>query len=314
MQLESHHSNQQQQQQDQQPYPERYYLRSMGSDPRKEPSNLEASFPELAADVTLPPLFPPETFFSSVMRISSPGLRLWTHYDVMDNMLLQVRGVKRALLWPPLAAEDLYTSGSSSPITNLEHPDLERYPRFAAAVPILAVLFPGDTLFIPALWHHNVQTCSLDEARAFFPGAVATGSHDGQQARLISLAPTGDSSSMRGSEAGGGGESLSAGGCEGSHSGAGNGGDGGGKNDGGGGADNGFSISVNVFWRHLDASFYPRKDVYGNKDLVQATAADAAAENVIQALQQLPPHSEYRAFYTQRLLCRIMRDVHQNHA
>eukprot|EP00983_Pelagomonas_calceolata_P023356 735364-Pelagomonas_calceolata.AAC.2 len=146
--------------------------------------------------------------------------------------------------------------------------------RFAAAVPILAVLFPGDTLFIPALWHHNVQTCSLDEARAFFPGAVATGSHDGQQARLISLAPTGDSSSMRGSEAGGGGESLSAGGCEGSHSGAGNGGDGGGKNDGGGGADNGFSISVNVFWRHLDASFYPRKDVYGNKDLVQVRGRD----------------------------------------
>jgi hypothetical protein len=32
---------------------------------------------------------------------------------------------------------------------------------------------------------------------------------------------------------------------------------------------NGFSISVNVFWRHLDAGFYARKDVYGNKDLVQ---------------------------------------------
>lgn len=48
----------------------------------QEPSNLEASFPELAADVALPPLFPPDAFFSSVIRISSPGLRLWTHYDV----------------------------------------------------------------------------------------------------------------------------------------------------------------------------------------------------------------------------------------
>jgi hypothetical protein len=37
----------------------------------------------------------------------------------------------------------------------------------------------------------------------------------------------------------------------------------------GSGADNGFSISVNVFWKHLDASFYGHKDVYGNKDLVQ---------------------------------------------
>jgi hypothetical protein len=57
----------------------------------QEPSNLEASFPELAADVRLPPLFPPEAFFSSIMRVSSPGLTLWTHYDVMDNVLLQIR-------------------------------------------------------------------------------------------------------------------------------------------------------------------------------------------------------------------------------
>lgn len=57
----------------------------------QEPSDLAASFPELAQDVTLPQLFPLAAFFSSVVRVSSPGLRLWTHYDVMDNVLVQIR-------------------------------------------------------------------------------------------------------------------------------------------------------------------------------------------------------------------------------
>ncbi|KAF5841048.1 hypothetical protein DUNSADRAFT_14606 [Dunaliella salina] len=202
---------------------------------------------------------------------------------------------------------------------------------FAAAVPLLAVLFPGDVLFIPALWHHNVQTCSMDEASAFLPSAQAASPCDDPdqchypEARLMGVSLTDHSSGMRTdrsdavrrSEVRCGGEDLSAETPENCHSGAGQFGwcsraaDLDGAGDGGGAAEDGFSISVNVFWRHLDASFYPRKDVYGNKDLVQATAAEAAADKVIQALQQLPPHSEYRAFYTQRVLCKIMREVNQ---
>ena len=78
----------------------RYYLRSVGVNPRKEPAQLPLSFPELARDVKLPlHLLPPPSasssaaspLFSSVLRIGSPGIRLWTHYDVMDNVLMQIR-------------------------------------------------------------------------------------------------------------------------------------------------------------------------------------------------------------------------------
>jgi hypothetical protein len=65
---------------------ERYYLRSLGTNPRKEPAHLGATFPELAADVTLPPLLPPDALFSTVLRISSPGLRLWTHFVSGQNV------------------------------------------------------------------------------------------------------------------------------------------------------------------------------------------------------------------------------------
>ncbi|XP_024142902.1 tRNA wybutosine-synthesizing protein 5 isoform X2 [Oryzias melastigma] len=68
---------------------ESYYLRSLGEDVRKEPADLRKQFPNLAEDFLIPPFFEPDQFFSSVFRISSCGLQLWTHYDVMDNLLAQ---------------------------------------------------------------------------------------------------------------------------------------------------------------------------------------------------------------------------------
>lgn len=39
-------------------------------------------FPELMEDLSLPMFFGEDKFFSSVLRVGSPGVRLWTHYDV----------------------------------------------------------------------------------------------------------------------------------------------------------------------------------------------------------------------------------------
>lgn len=62
---------------------ESYYLRALGSgDPRKEVADIKKDFPELADDIQFPPFFEEEQFFSSVFRIASKGIQLWTHYDV----------------------------------------------------------------------------------------------------------------------------------------------------------------------------------------------------------------------------------------
>jgi|TARA_B110000977_G_scaffold201231_1_gene294874 hypothetical protein len=61
-----------------------------------------------------------EKYFSSVLRCSSGGCRLWTHYDAMDNALIQLHGEKRVLLFPPSVAAGLYLDGSSSPIVGPE--------------------------------------------------------------------------------------------------------------------------------------------------------------------------------------------------
>lgn len=48
----------------------------------QEPADLSKQFPDLAEDFHIPQFFEPDQFFSSVFRISSCGLQLWTHYDV----------------------------------------------------------------------------------------------------------------------------------------------------------------------------------------------------------------------------------------
>ncbi|KAM6178987.1 tRNA wybutosine-synthesizing protein 5 isoform 2-T2 [Rhynchocyon petersi] len=135
---------------------EKYYLRSLGEDPRKDVADIRKQFPLLEGDIKFPAFFNEEQFFSSVFRISSPGLQLWTHYDVMDNFLIQVTGKKRVVLFSPRDAQYLYLSGTKSEVLDIDKPDLAKYPLFPKARRYECSLKAGDVLFIPALWFHNV--------------------------------------------------------------------------------------------------------------------------------------------------------------
>ncbi|XP_065269702.1 tRNA wybutosine-synthesizing protein 5 isoform X1 [Emys orbicularis] len=135
---------------------EKYYLRSLGEDPRKDIADIRKQFPSLAEDIQIPEYFEKEQFFSSVFRISSAGLQLWTHYDIMDNFLIQITGKKRVILYNPRDAPYLYLAGTKSEVLNVDNPDLEKYPLFMKARRYECSLEAGDVLFIPALWFHNV--------------------------------------------------------------------------------------------------------------------------------------------------------------
>ncbi|GAB5575865.1 tRNA wybutosine-synthesizing protein 5 [Prionailurus iriomotensis] len=122
---------------------EKYYLRSLGEDPRKDVADIRKQFPLLEGDIKFPKFFKEEQFFSSVFRISSPGLQLWTHYDVC-----YVNEKSEAIY--------LYLSGTKSEVLNIDNPDLAKYPLFCKARRYECSLKAGDVLFIPALWFHNV--------------------------------------------------------------------------------------------------------------------------------------------------------------
>lgn len=92
-----------------------------------------------------------------------------THYDVSDNIACVIAGRRRFTLFPPEQVRNLYVgpidfTPAGQPISLVDPyaPDLERFPKFAEAMPTsrVAELEPGDALYIPSLWWHQVE--SLD--------------------------------------------------------------------------------------------------------------------------------------------------------
>jgi len=103
--------------------------------------------------------------------------RLWignrvtvpAHFDSSQNIACVAAGRRRFTLLPPQAAPDLYLgppdyAPTSAPMTvaALHAPDFERFPRLrqAQAQAWVAELEPGDAIYMPPLWFHQVE--SLD--------------------------------------------------------------------------------------------------------------------------------------------------------
>lgn len=88
------------------------------------------------------------------------------HFDDSLNIACVAAGRRRFTLLPPQAAPDLYLgppdyAPTSAPVTvaSLTHPDFERFPRLHQAFEraLVAELGPGDAIYIPPLWFHQVE-------------------------------------------------------------------------------------------------------------------------------------------------------------
>jgi hypothetical protein len=99
--------------------------------------------------------------------VSPPNFITLAHSDPFhDNLLAQIRGVKRLLLWDPSQAPLLYLNkfgdanhGRSQP--DLRKPDFDRYPLLKQSHALEVCLHPGDVLYLPEAWVHYVYTDSL---------------------------------------------------------------------------------------------------------------------------------------------------------
>lgn len=92
--------------------------------------------------------------------------RVATHYDGSANLACVVAGTRRFLLFPPDQLPNLYIgpldrtmAGQPASLVDPDAPDLDRFPRYAEALrhAMVAELEPGDAIFMPALWWHNIQ-------------------------------------------------------------------------------------------------------------------------------------------------------------
>ena len=114
---------------------------------------------------------------SSVLRVSSPGTTLWMHFDTRDNILHQLSGRKRVILYAPECEPWLNVEGSSARLKYMRgyenfdekiineiscDEELEYNYRLFDAIRLerahVCTLEPGDALYIPALWFHRVTS------------------------------------------------------------------------------------------------------------------------------------------------------------
>lgn len=106
-----------------------------------------------------------------------PGVppRLWLgnavevapHIDIYENIACVVAGRRRFILFPPDQLPNLYVgpfdfspAGAPVSMVPLRDPDLDRFPRYRAALAAAqtAELGPGDAIYIPYMWWHGVQS------------------------------------------------------------------------------------------------------------------------------------------------------------
>lgn len=86
------------------------------------------------------------------------------HYDRSNNFLIQLAGYKKVVLYDPQQYHRLYPFKWSSAahhisrIPDMEQPDLTLYPRFKLASPVEVLLKPGEALYIPPYWWHQVYS------------------------------------------------------------------------------------------------------------------------------------------------------------
>eukprot|EP00164_Ancoracysta_twista_P003582 GFYU01004787.1.p1 GENE.GFYU01004787.1~~GFYU01004787.1.p1 ORF type:complete len:556 (-),score=72.85 GFYU01004787.1:243-1910(-) len=90
------------------------------------------------------------------------------HYDEQHNLFSQVRGTKRVLLFPPttrnfraLSPFPLFHPCDRQTQIDYDNPDFERFPYLKEAHGMEVIVKPGDVLYIPPYWWHQVE--SMDE-------------------------------------------------------------------------------------------------------------------------------------------------------
>ncbi len=127
----------------------------------------------------------PEGAAQGMPWIGAAGTLTSLHHDLTNNLMAQLVGKRRVKLLPAAEVGRLYNRDHVfSEIPDLDAPDLEvaRFPRLVGARVYDVLLKPGEILFVPLAWWHQVRALDFsvtmtftnfrwpNEGRATYPG------------------------------------------------------------------------------------------------------------------------------------------------
>lgn len=93
--------------------------------------------------------------------------RIAPHFDISENIACVVSGARRFVVFPPEQIANLYVgpidynmAGQPASLVDLNAIDFERFPKFREAIKsaFIADLSPGDAIYLPSLWWHQVES------------------------------------------------------------------------------------------------------------------------------------------------------------
>jgi hypoxia-inducible factor 1-alpha inhibitor (HIF hydroxylase) len=103
------------------------------------------------------------TLTSNLLLIGEPANITPVHYDEQENFFAQVDGHKRCLLFSPEMLKCLYPFPVWHPcdrqcMVDLRNPNFDRFPKLKEVKGWEAIVGPGDVLYIPCYWFHQIES------------------------------------------------------------------------------------------------------------------------------------------------------------
>lgn len=127
-------------------------------------SSIKKNFPKLHKDLEEPSIIKKTDNLEHVnLWLGGKGCLTQLHYDRNQNFLMQFRGVKEITFFSSSDTPYLYPIEGEGQITSISEIKLadvnyDKFPLFKKAKPFFAKLEPGDMIYMPPGWWHQVKT------------------------------------------------------------------------------------------------------------------------------------------------------------
>lgn len=122
----------------------------------------------LLDDLNMPDFLDPNKIEQQIFFWFGPaGTVTPLHHDPLNVMMAHFYGRKRWRLISPTDTPLVYNHIGVFSQVDLEHPNAEKYPLFEDADVIETVLEPGEIIFVPVGWWHQVKALDISIAVSF---------------------------------------------------------------------------------------------------------------------------------------------------